>query len=125
MFGKFDNFQGMNPFSENESIAIRDLALENDFVFSIVWHSSRSGNLSEKVFTSWKWEEEKESPDIGIMKKINLAYGSSLLLAAACAVWVQEKIGLSIIGLFFVTITASVIINFYVEKYEIFMYFII
>ena len=44
--------------------------LENDFVFSIVWHSSRSGNLSEKVFTSWKWEEQKESPDLAIMKSI-------------------------------------------------------
>ncbi len=67
----YDYYKGIEPFSENESIAIRDLALENDFLFSIVWHSSRSGNLSEKVFTSWKWEEEKESPDIGIMKKIS------------------------------------------------------
>ena len=35
-----------------------------------MWHSSRSGNLSEKVFTSWKWEEQKESPDLAIMKSI-------------------------------------------------------
>ena len=66
----YDYYRGEEPFSESESIALRDLALENDFVFSIVWHSSRSGNLSEKVFTSWKWEETKESPDLGIMKKI-------------------------------------------------------
>lgn len=66
----YDYYKGEEPFSENESIAIRDLALENDFVFSIVWHSSRSGNLSEKVFTSWKWDETKESPDLGIMKSI-------------------------------------------------------
>ena len=66
----YDYYKGEEPFSENESIAIRDLALENDFVFSIVWHSSRSGNLSEKVFTSWKWDEVKESPDLGIMKSI-------------------------------------------------------
>ena len=58
-------------FSESESIALRNLAIENDFVFSIVWHSSRSGNLSEKVFTSWKWEGTKESPDLNIMKKIS------------------------------------------------------
>ena len=63
-------YKGEEPFSESEARAIRDLALENDFVFSIVWHSSRSGNLSEKVFTSWKWEEVKESPDLGIMKSI-------------------------------------------------------
>ena len=66
----YDYYKGEEPFSEGEAIAIRDLALENDFVFSIVWHSSRSGNLSEKVFTSWKWEEEKESPDLAIMKSI-------------------------------------------------------
>ena len=66
----YDYYKGEEPFSESEARAIRDLAIENDFVFSIVWHSSRSGNLSEKVFTSWKWEEVKESPDLGIMKSI-------------------------------------------------------
>ena len=66
----YDYYKGEEPFSEAEAQAIRDIALENDFVFSIVWHSSRSGNLSEKVFTSWKWEEVKESPDLGIMKSI-------------------------------------------------------
>ena len=66
----YDYYKGEEPFSEGEAIALRDLALENDFVFSIVWHSSRSGNLSEKVFTSWKWEEIKESPDLQIMKSI-------------------------------------------------------
>ena len=67
----YDYYKGEAPFSESEAIAIRDLALENDFVFSIVWHSSRSGNLSEKVFTSWKWEDTKESPDLEIMKTIS------------------------------------------------------
>lgn len=67
----YDYYKGEEPFSESESIALRDLALENDFIFSIVWHSSRSGNLSEKVFTSWKWDNVKESPDLNIMKKIS------------------------------------------------------
>jgi hypothetical protein len=66
----YDYYKGEEPFSESEAIALRDLALNNDFVFSIVWHSSRSGNLSEKVFTSWKWEETKDSPDLDIMKSI-------------------------------------------------------
>ncbi|MBL51387.1 MAG: hypothetical protein CMG57_05460 [Candidatus Marinimicrobia bacterium] len=66
----YDYYKGEEPFSEGEAIAIRDLALENDFVFSIVWHSSRSGNLSEKVFTSWRWEETKDSPDLNVMKSI-------------------------------------------------------
>ena len=67
----YDYYKGEEPFSEGEAIALRDLALENDFVFSIVWHSSRSGNLSEKVFTSWRWEESKDSPDLDIMKTIS------------------------------------------------------
>ena len=74
----YDYYKGEQPFSEGEAVAIRDLALENDFVFSIVWHSSRSGNLSEKVFTSWKWEEVKESPDLGIMKSIADHFSGSI-----------------------------------------------
>ena len=66
----FDYYRGQEPFSEKEAIALRDFALENDFLFSVVWHSSRSGNLSEKVFTSWKWEGVKNSPDLEIMKSI-------------------------------------------------------
>jgi predicted transposase YbfD/YdcC len=46
----YDYYKGEEPFSESESKALRDLALENDFVFSIVWHSSRSGNSIRKSF---------------------------------------------------------------------------
>lgn len=59
----FDYFGGTAPWSESEIVAIRDLALENDFLFSIAWHSSRSGRLSEKVYTSWKWDDAKFPPD--------------------------------------------------------------
>ncbi len=57
----YDYYRGQEPWSESEVRAIRDLALENDFIFSIAWHSSRSGRLSEKVYTSWRWEVEKFS----------------------------------------------------------------
>lgn len=59
----YDYYRGLEPWSESEIVAIRDLALENDFLFSIAWHSSRSGRLSEKVFTPWRWEETKFPPD--------------------------------------------------------------
>lgn len=72
----YDYYKGENPFSEGEAIALRDLALENDFIFSMVWHSSRSGNLSEKVFTSWRWEDSKEAPDLGLMKTISDHFSS-------------------------------------------------
>ena len=66
----YDYFRGTDPFSESEAVAIRDLAMENDFTFSIVWHSSRSGRLSEKIFTSWRWEDAKPAPDAIMMKGI-------------------------------------------------------
>ena len=52
----------------------------------------------------------------GLMKRINLAYGSSLLLGSAIAVWVNEHIGLGALGLFLVTITAAALVNIYVER---------
>jgi hypothetical protein len=66
----YDYYKGETPFSEGEAVAIRDLALREKFLFSIVWHSSRSGNLSEKLYTSWLWAASKVSPDLAYMKSI-------------------------------------------------------
>ncbi len=65
----YDYFKGLVPFSEPETRAIRDLARENDFLFSITWHSSRSGNLSEKVFYPWSWDG-KVTPDDAVITTI-------------------------------------------------------
>ncbi|MDP6789823.1 MAG: M14 family zinc carboxypeptidase [Candidatus Marinimicrobia bacterium] len=59
----YDYYRGPQPFSESEVQAIRALALEHDFLFSIAWHSSRSGRYSEKVISSWKWANGKNTPD--------------------------------------------------------------
>lgn len=74
----YDYYKGEEPFSETEAIAIRDLALREQFLFSIVWHSSRSGRLSEKVFTSWLWEESKPSPDLTYMKTLADDFASEM-----------------------------------------------
>ena len=66
----YDYYKGTAPWSEPEIRAVRDLALENDYVFSIAWHSSRSGNLSEKVYNSWRWEGDKKTPDNTSIKGI-------------------------------------------------------
>ena len=66
----YDYYRGTAPWSEPEIRALRDLALENDYVFSIAWHSSRSGNLSEKVYNSWRWEGDKKTPDNTSIKGI-------------------------------------------------------
>ena len=66
----YDYYRGVTPWSEPEIRAVRDLALENDFVFSIAWHSSRSGNLSERVYNSWRWDGDKKAPDNNAVKGI-------------------------------------------------------
>ena len=52
----------------------------------------------------------------GIMKKINLAYGSSLLLAGSISVWLYETFALSIFVNFVTLVIFCVIINIYVER---------
>ena len=66
----YDYYRGTAPWSEPEIRAVRDLALENDYVFSIAWHSSRSGSLSEKVYNSWRWDGDKKTPDNTTIKGI-------------------------------------------------------
>jgi len=58
-----DYYRGPAPFSEGGTQAIRDLAAQQHFIYSINWHSSRTGNFSEKVFYSFKWDGPKYSPD--------------------------------------------------------------
>lgn len=66
----YDYYRGLNPWSEAEVVALRDIALENDFLFSIILHSSRSGRLSEKVYNSWRWDGDKKTPDNASIKLI-------------------------------------------------------
>jgi len=75
----YDYYRGLEPWSETEVQAIRDLALENHFLFSIAWHSSRSGRFSEKVYTPWKWEGDKFPPDINEMLNIGDGIASRIV----------------------------------------------
>lgn len=65
-----DYYRGPFAFSEGETQAIRDFAAQHHIIYSIAWHSSRTGNLSEKVFHSFKWEDVKECPDLLLNKSI-------------------------------------------------------
>ncbi len=71
----YDYYRGPGPFSEGETQAIRDLAAEQHFIYSINWHSSRSGNFSEKVYYSFNWEGEKHNPDFAMCQQagVNVA----------------------------------------------------
>jgi hypothetical protein len=65
-----DYYRGPGPFSEGGTQAIRDLAAEQHFIYSINWHSSRTGLFSEKVYYSFNWEEVKECPDLELSQSI-------------------------------------------------------
>ncbi len=60
---RYDYYRGPYPFSEGGIESVKRLAEEQHFIYSINWHSSRTGNFSEKVFYSWEWEGVKQSPD--------------------------------------------------------------
>ena len=66
----YDYYRGPYPFSESEIIAIRDFAIDNSFLLSIAYHSSRSGCQSEKVISSWLWEDEKGAPDFPVISML-------------------------------------------------------
>ncbi len=74
----FDYYQGESPFSESETQAIRDFAIENKFLLSIAYHSSRSGNVSEQIIFPWMWDGGKSSPDYPVIS--SLAMGISNLI---------------------------------------------
>lgn len=60
--GVYNYYRGAAPFSEPEAQALRDLALERRFLYSVVYHSSRSGVNAESIIAPWYWEG-KRPPD--------------------------------------------------------------
>ncbi len=52
----YNYYRGPAPFSEPETRAVRDLMLRHRFLFSICYHSSRSGQNSELVIQPWYWD---------------------------------------------------------------------
>jgi len=73
----FDYYRGPAPFSEPESRAVRDFAMQIKPTVSIVWHSSRSGNVSERCIVAWQWGVDgnaKFAPDCTAIGIVNRAY---------------------------------------------------
>ena len=65
-----DYYRGPGPFSEGGTQAIRSLAEEQHFIYSINWHSSRTGNFSEKVYYPSNWAGVHPTPDLGLSQTI-------------------------------------------------------
>jgi len=58
----YDYYRGPAPFSEGETQALRDLSDHIKPVFSIIYHSSRTGNVAEHVIYPWGWADVKFPP---------------------------------------------------------------
>lgn len=76
--GDYDYFRGFEPESETEIHAVQALAYEHDFMFSVAYHSARSGT-PEIVYYSWEWEESKYPPDFPIISEIGEELGARII----------------------------------------------
>ena len=75
----YDYYRGPYPLSESENVAIKNLADQKKFVYSICWHSSRTGNFSEKLYYSFNWKEVRPSPDLNFVASIANGVGSRII----------------------------------------------
>jgi len=60
---EYDYYRGPYPFSESETQALVQLCQEKHFCLGIIYHQSRTGNVSDNVIYSWNWETGKNPPD--------------------------------------------------------------
>ncbi|MBT4333988.1 MAG: hypothetical protein HOD64_12020, partial [Candidatus Cloacimonetes bacterium] len=65
-----DYYRGPGPFSEGGTQAIRNLAEQQHFIYSINWHSSRTGFFSEKVYYPSNWAGVHPTPDLALSQSI-------------------------------------------------------
>jgi len=65
-----DYYRGPGPFSEGGTQAIRNLAEQQHFIYSINWHSSRTGFFSEKVYYPSNWASVHPTPDLALSQTI-------------------------------------------------------
>lgn len=74
----YDYYRGPAPFSEPEDRAVRDFARQIHPALSIVYHSSRTGNVAEQGIVAWRWGygegPYKWAPDSVAISNINDPY---------------------------------------------------
>jgi Zinc carboxypeptidase/Carboxypeptidase regulatory-like domain/Secretion system C-terminal sorting domain len=68
-------YRGSAPFSEMETQAIRDLALDKKFVFDICFHGDKDPTFGESVYYPWIWGS-RFSPDYPAIRPVaeSIAY---------------------------------------------------
>lgn len=80
---RYDYYRGPSPLSEPINQAVRNLAEEEDFVLGIIYHQSRTGNLSERVIYPWNWKDSgvqtgKTAPDFNVINDIGVRLASKI-----------------------------------------------
>ena len=75
----YDYYRGAAPLSESETNVIWDFVEQYKPVYSIQWHSSRTGNLSEKVYYPWNWYGIRPSPDLDMAEQLAEGVASQML----------------------------------------------
>ncbi len=83
----WDYYRGPAPMSESENIALKNLADQRKFVYSIVWHSSRTGNLSEKCYYPFNWKNVRPSPDHAFAQAICNGVAGQIINQAGSATY--------------------------------------
>lgn len=77
----FDYYRGPGPFSEPETQALSAFSRQIKPTASIVWHSSRSGNVSERCIVAWQWGPDgaaKFAPDSASIHSVMRGYNSKI-----------------------------------------------
>ncbi len=81
----FDYYRGESPESELEVQAIVDLALEQNFLLSIAYHSSRSGRIDRYIIYPWAWKDKckcdvkemkQHSPGFNLIESLGIELAS-------------------------------------------------
>lgn len=75
----YDYYRGPAPFSEGGNQALKNLSDQQHFVYSIVWHSSRTGNFAEKLFYPFEHTPEKKSPDFNLIQQIGTTVANLII----------------------------------------------
>ncbi|RMH73621.1 MAG: T9SS C-terminal target domain-containing protein [Gemmatimonadetes bacterium] len=71
-------YVGTAPFSEPEALAIAELARRVRPTFGIIYHSSRSGNLNERIVFPWRDTLFGDSPDYFHIRRVAQEMGREI-----------------------------------------------
>jgi Zinc carboxypeptidase/Secretion system C-terminal sorting domain len=76
----YDYYRGRHPFSEAETQVVRAVHELVQPLYGITYHSSRTGNLSEKVFYPWDWglDNLKMAPDIDLLDDVGITFANQI-----------------------------------------------